>query len=117
LPEHLGDHLGTIVGSNVSGRPFEQHGVSQGLGTPIGVLNFVNPEPLWTMLREGLRDLGYREGQNLQFEFRSAEGSTTRLPGLAAELLHLKVDAIIPCAPSDFCTSVRHHQVGDCLAG
>ena len=62
----------------------------------IGVLNYVNPEPFWTMLRDGLRDLGYREGQNLQFEFRSAEGSTTRLPGLAAELVHLKVDAIIP---------------------
>jgi putative tryptophan/tyrosine transport system substrate-binding protein len=31
----------------------------------IGVLNFANPEPFWTLLREGLRELGYREGENL----------------------------------------------------
>src|SRR4029077_20773282 len=53
-------------------------------------------------LREGLRDLGYVEGQNIAFEFRSAEGQLDRLPGLAAELVRLKVDLIValyvPCA-------------------
>jgi putative tryptophan/tyrosine transport system substrate-binding protein len=33
-------------------------------------------------LREGLRELGYIEGQNILFEFRSAEGILDRLPGL-----------------------------------
>jgi putative ABC transport system substrate-binding protein len=46
-------------------------------------------------LREGLRELGYVEGQNIAFEFRSAEGHLDRLPGLAAELVRLKVDLIV----------------------
>ena len=37
-------------------------------------------------LREGLRELGYVEGQNIAFEFRSADGKLDRLPGLASEL-------------------------------
>jgi putative ABC transport system substrate-binding protein len=46
-------------------------------------------------LREGLRELGYVEGQNIAFEFRSAEGKLDRLPQLAAELVRLKVDVIV----------------------
>ena len=46
-------------------------------------------------LREGLRELGYVEGQNIAFEFRSAEGKLDRLPELAAELVRLKVDVIV----------------------
>src|SRR5262245_7398872 len=45
----------------------------------------------WQEFRQGLRDLGYIEGQNIQFEFRSAEGQIDRLPELAAELVRLKV--------------------------
>jgi putative ABC transport system substrate-binding protein len=46
-------------------------------------------------LREGLRELGYVEGQNIAFEFRSAEGKLDRLHELAAELVRAKVDAIV----------------------
>jgi putative tryptophan/tyrosine transport system substrate-binding protein len=46
-------------------------------------------------LREGLRELGYVEGQNIAFEFRSAEGELDRLPELAAELVRLRVDVIV----------------------
>ena len=46
-------------------------------------------------LREGLRELGYVEGQNIAFEFRSAEGKLDQLPELAAELARLKVDVIV----------------------
>jgi len=53
-------------------------------------------------LREGLHELGYVEGQNIAFEFRSAEGKLDQLPELASELVQLKVDVIvalyIPCA-------------------
>src|SRR5436309_12959962 len=53
-------------------------------------------------LREGLRELGYVEGQNIAFEFRSAEGKLDRLPDLAASLVRLNVDVIValyvPCA-------------------
>ena len=46
-------------------------------------------------LRDGLRELGYVEGQNIAFEFRSAEGKLDRLPELASELVRLNVDLIV----------------------
>ena len=42
-----------------------------------------------TGFRQGLRDLGYVEGQNIVLESRYAEGQLTRLPALAAELVYL----------------------------
>jgi putative tryptophan/tyrosine transport system substrate-binding protein len=45
--------------------------------------------------RQRLRELGYVEGKNIAFECRSAENKLDRLPDLAAELVRLKVDAII----------------------
>jgi putative tryptophan/tyrosine transport system substrate-binding protein len=44
---------------------------------------------------EGLRELGYVEGKNIVIEWRSSEGKTDQLPGLAAELVRLKVDVIV----------------------
>jgi len=61
----------------------------------IGVLVVANPEPFWGQFREGLRELGYVEGQNIEFEFRSAEGKLNALPDLAAKLVQLKVDIIV----------------------
>lgn len=46
-------------------------------------------------LREGLRGLGYVEGKTIAYEARFAEGTVDRLPGLAAELVRLKVDVIV----------------------
>jgi putative ABC transport system substrate-binding protein len=46
-------------------------------------------------LREGLRNLGYVEGQNLVIEYRSADGRAERFPDLASELVRLKVDLIV----------------------
>src|SRR5574342_152765 len=45
--------------------------------------------------REGLRDLGYVEGQNIVIEYRWAEGKYDRLPALIAELIAQKVDVIL----------------------
>src|SRR5215831_924895 len=44
---------------------------------------------------EGMRALGYVEGQNLVIEYRRAEGQYERFPALAAELVHLKVDVLM----------------------
>jgi ABC-type uncharacterized transport system substrate-binding protein len=45
--------------------------------------------------RQGLRELGYMEGQNLTIDYRWAEGRPDQLPGLAEELVRLKVDVIV----------------------
>jgi ABC-type uncharacterized transport system substrate-binding protein len=45
--------------------------------------------------RQTLHDLGQVEGKNITFEYRWAEGNDSRLPGLAVELVHLKVDVIV----------------------
>ena len=54
------------------------------------------------LFKKELRDLGYAEGQNIAFEFRSAEGKLDQLRELASELVRLKVDVIValyvPCA-------------------
>jgi putative tryptophan/tyrosine transport system substrate-binding protein len=44
---------------------------------------------------QGLRDLGYFEGKNITFEFRTTEGKTERYPDLIAELVRLNVDIIV----------------------
>ena len=45
--------------------------------------------------RQGLRELGYVEGQNIVIEYRYAEGKLDRLPALAAQLVRLNVDVIV----------------------
>ena len=63
----------------------------------IGVLGAVSPEgaPHTLALRDGLRELGYAEGQNLVSEWRWAHGDPARFPNLAAELVRLNVDVIV----------------------
>jgi putative tryptophan/tyrosine transport system substrate-binding protein len=46
-------------------------------------------------LRQGLRELGYIEGQTIRLEYRAAEWQLDRLPSLAAELVRLKPDVIV----------------------
>ena len=45
--------------------------------------------------RQGLRERGYVEGQNIVIEYRGADGNIERFPGLAAELVSLKVAVIV----------------------
>src|SRR5439155_7196657 len=45
--------------------------------------------------RQGLRELGYVEGQNIVIEYRYAEGKADRFPDLAADLVRLNVDVIV----------------------
>src|SRR5712691_9491287 len=64
-------------------------GVLSGLGT--------TPErgPYVEAFLEGMRALGYVEGQNLVLEYRAAAGHYERFPDLAAELVRLKVDVLM----------------------
>jgi putative ABC transport system substrate-binding protein len=62
----------------------------------LGVLTPETPPQPWVeVFRQGLRDLGYVEGQNLIIESRYAEGRDERLPSLATELVRLQVDVIV----------------------
>jgi len=89
------EFIKAIAGS-VAAWPFmasaQQTGIAQIGALYIGT---ADGESFKKELREGLRELGYAEGQNIAFEFRSAEGNLDRLPDLAAELVRLKVDAIV----------------------
>lgn len=51
--------------------------------------------PLTGAFRQGLRELGYVEGKSFAIEYRYAEGQLDRLPELATEIVHLKVDVIV----------------------
>jgi putative tryptophan/tyrosine transport system substrate-binding protein len=51
--------------------------------------------PNYEAFRQGIRDLGYVEGQNVLLELRDGEGKAERLPDLAAELVRLKVNVIV----------------------
>jgi putative ABC transport system substrate-binding protein len=61
------------------------------LDTTSAALNAAN----FDALRQGLRQHGYIEGQNLVIEYRSADGRAERFPDLAAELVRLNVDLIV----------------------
>jgi ABC-type uncharacterized transport system substrate-binding protein len=85
----------TLLGS-AAAWPLAAHAQQPKVPT-IGVLVVGSPgsEQFWQLFREGVRGLGYVEGQNIRFEFRSDEGQASRLPELAAELVRLKVDIIV----------------------
>ena len=64
----------------------------------IGLLSATRPSPMppaIEALRQGLRELGYIEGQNIIVEYRWADGKDDRYAPLAAELVSLGVDVIV----------------------
>jgi ABC-type uncharacterized transport system substrate-binding protein len=72
---------------------------AQQAGVPrVGYLGNSSPSlevDLLDAFRQGLRELGYTEGQNIIIEYRWAEGKYDRFPDLLADLVRLKVDAIV----------------------
>ena len=81
-------------------------GIAQPAGrmARIGFIGASAPDPAnmrtWVdPLRQGLRELGYVEGQNFTIEFRWTEGKLERLPGLLAELIALVPDVLVTIGP------------------
>jgi putative ABC transport system substrate-binding protein len=67
----------------------------------IGVLLFSGPDSAAVeTLRQGLREHGWVEGQNLAIAWRFAEGQAERLPALAADLVRLPVDVLVTHGPT-----------------
>jgi putative ABC transport system substrate-binding protein len=78
--------------------PTTVHGQGAAKVFRIGFLGTTSPKAHGAFLeafREGLREQGYVEGKNVKLEPRWAENDYSRLPGLAAELVRLKVDVIL----------------------
>jgi putative tryptophan/tyrosine transport system substrate-binding protein len=75
----------------------------------IGVLalGVASSTPLAEAFRQGLKEHGYVEGQNIALEYRYAGGEAGRLPALAADLVRLKVDVIV--AESNAATLAAKH--------
>jgi len=77
-------------------RPFEAH-AQQPIRRPrVGILIYSTPDrdPNTRAFLEGLRQLGYVDGQNVTIEYRYAQGQPERLPELAADLVRSKPDMI-----------------------
>src|SRR5262245_32362225 len=73
----------------------------------IGFLNTQSPDPMEDFLRafrQGLRDTGYVEGENVAIVYRWADNEIDRLPALAADLVHRRVAVIVTAGgpPSAF---------------
>jgi len=87
----------TIVGGSVLAAPLAVEAQPAAKISRIGFLFFGAPGPSAEVdaFRQGLRELGYIEGQNATIEYRFAGGQVERLPELASELARLKVDVIV----------------------
>jgi putative ABC transport system substrate-binding protein len=95
--------IGTLAGS-LFAAPLAAEAQPAGKVWRIGYLGYSSPaleQHLIGAFRQGLRDLGYVEGQNLVIEYRSAEGKRERFPELAAELIRMKVDVSVTLSTPD----------------
>src|SRR5258705_2868516 len=86
----------------------------------IGILVLGNPEPalFLSAFRDGLRHLGYTEGQNIRLEIRSSDGRVSLLSEVASELVRLKVDVIVaPQTPPSIAAKQATSDIPMVMAG
>jgi putative ABC transport system substrate-binding protein len=88
-----------MIAGGLLAAPLTAQAQRQGKVWRIGLLDYgasnSSSDARWKALRERLRELGYVEGQNVVFEPRWGNEQADRLPGLAAELVKLKVDVVV----------------------
>ena len=75
--------------------PLVTHAQQRSAMPVLGILHSTSPSLLGSTFLQGLREEGYVEGQNIRIEYRSPEGAYERLPALSAELVALRVTAIL----------------------
>jgi putative ABC transport system substrate-binding protein len=93
-------NLVIALGASVVALPLRSIGQHQGKVWRVGYLSQrARPDSLesgvFGAFRRGMQDLGYVEGKNLEIEWRFADSRFQQLPDLAAELVRLRVDAIV----------------------
>ena len=96
--------LAVVLAVSLTLAPLAAEGQQAARVAQIGLLSSFSPSDTaaWHQaFRQGLRDLGWIEGRNLNIEYRYAEGRIDRLPGLAADLVRLKVDLIVTSVTPD----------------
>jgi ABC-type uncharacterized transport system substrate-binding protein len=81
----------TLLGSAAVAWPITARAQRRAKIPRIGI---IDEAPMWSPFRQGLRDLGYVEGQNIAFDYRYANGVPERLAQAAAELVRVPVDVI-----------------------
>ena len=91
-----------LVSGGLLAAPIAAEAQQAGKVFQVGFLGTATPSLMsaWlTAFREGLRERGYVEGKNISMQYRWGEGKPERFPGLAAELIKLKVDVIVTSGP------------------
>jgi len=84
-----------IVVSALLAAPFATKAQRAGRVYRIGFVSMSPPGPRSVAFLQGLRELGYVEGQNISIEMRFAEGRPESLPGLVEDVMRTKVDVLV----------------------